>query len=128
MSQEIKTLIRQINRSWQTGRLEDIANLLNPGIVMALPGFGSRIKGAETMIMGFSDFYTNAKVLKYEESDIDVDIIDKTAAATYTFKMVYEREDRRYESSGRDLWIFAMNDSTWKAVWRTMLDMQEKEV
>ena len=128
MSQEIKRLVHRINQAWQTGRPEDIERVLHPDVVMVFPGFGERAKGAKALIAGFTDFCANAKVLEYDESNLEVDVIDRTAVATFSFSMVYEREGRRYESSGRDLWMFAMEGDEWKATWRTMLDTQEREV
>jgi hypothetical protein len=40
--------------------------------------------------------------------------------------MVYERSGERYRATGRDLWVFGAQGNAWIAVWRTMLDMDEK--
>jgi hypothetical protein len=40
--------------------------------------------------------------------------------------MVYERSDKSYHATGRDLWVFSENEGEWLAVWRTMLDLDEQ--
>ena len=128
MSQEIEKLVQRINRSWREGRHGDIREVLHPDIVMVFPGFEKRSRGAGAMIAGFEDFCTHAKVLEYEESGLDVDVVGNTAAASFAFAMTYEREDRRYRGTGRDLWMFGREGGEWKATWRTMLDLHEEEV
>jgi hypothetical protein len=128
MSQEIEELIQRINRSWREGRPGDIAAVLHPDIVMVLPGFEGRATGADAMIAGFEEFCTNAKVIEYDESDLEVDVVGDTATASFSFTMIYERGTQRYRGSGRDLWIFGREAGEWKAVWRTMLDMLDEEV
>ena len=55
-------------------------------------------------------------------------MIGLTAVASYTFDMIYERDQRKYRATGRDLWMFSKSEDAWQAVWRTMLDMKEQEV
>lgn len=127
MSQEIEKLIHRINRAWLDGRPEEMEPFLHPDVVMVFPGFTGRTGGAGAMIAGFSEFCASAKVLEFEESNIDVDVIDRTAVATFTFNMLYERSGQRYQCSGRDLWILAKVGGDWRAIWRTMVDVQEEE-
>lgn len=128
MSEIIKELLKQINQSWLDNCPEDMEPLLHNDIVMVLPGFSERFKGKNTIISGFKDFSNNSKISKFKQSKIEVDVIGKTAVATYSFTMFYERNGKKYESDGRDLWIFALEDNKWKAVWRTMLYVKENEM
>ena len=91
------------------------------------PFQGSAV-GRQAMLAGFRDFSENAHVLSFTEADRHVDVAGHTGVGTFRFVLRYERDARKYESCGRDLWIFERHDDTWHAVWRTMLDLSETEV
>jgi len=128
MTNEIEVLLQRINRSWLDGRPQEMKPLLHPEIVMVFPGFRGRSHGADALIAGFSDFCTNATLEEYEESDLSVDLVGGSAVASDVFEMVYEREGRRYATSGRDLWVFIREGDEWRATWRMMSDAEEREL
>lgn len=124
----VAAALEEINRAWLEGRPRDLAPLLHPAVVMALPGFAGRVEGRDAFVAGFVDFTENAELIDYAEAGLQVDVTGDTAVATYTFEMVYERSGGRYRSTGRDLWVFARQGDTWLAVWRAMLDLAEQSV
>jgi len=126
-SQKVIELVHHINRCWLDQRPRDLEAVFHPDIVMVLPEFGGRCRGASELIASFEDFCANAKVHEYDESELSVDVIGNTATASFRFAMVYEREGCRYRSTGRDLWMFEAIDGEWRATWRTMLDVQEED-
>jgi len=115
----------RINQAWLSGRVQDIAPMVHPEIVMVLPGFGGRGQGREDVLAGFRDFCQNARIQEFREHDRQVDVAGDTAVVTFRFEMVYERSGQRYRSTGRDLWVFQKQAGSWIAVWRTMLDVAE---
>ena len=56
------TAMRQINQAWLGGRLDDLAPMLHPEIVMVLPDFAGRVQGREELLAGFRDFSQNATI------------------------------------------------------------------
>lgn len=118
--------LQRINRTWLEGRPRELVPLLHPAVVMVLPGFRGRIEGRDAFIGGFVEFCENAAMEEYAESDLQIDITDQTAVATYSFEMLYERDGNRYHSTGRDLWVFTRRQDSWLAVWRTMFDLTER--
>jgi ketosteroid isomerase-like protein len=130
MSQESKeeaaAIMRRINRAWQEGDVEDLAPMVHPDIVMAFPGFNGGIEGREAFLDGFRDFYQSARIHEFRDHDYRVDVAGKTAVVSFRYEMVYERSGERYHASGRDLWVFENKRNGWIAVWRAMLDMDEK--
>jgi ketosteroid isomerase-like protein len=118
--------MRRINRAWLDGKVEDLAPLVHPEIVMVFPGFTGRIQGREEFLAGFRDFCQNARIHEFQEHDYQVDIAGDTAVITFRYEMIYERSGERYHASGRDLWLFQDQANTWIAVWRAMLDIEEK--
>jgi hypothetical protein len=122
---KVAETLQLINRTWLEGRPHDLAPMLHPSIVMALPRFAGRITGSDSFIGGFVDFASNADLLEYGESDHQVDVAGDTAVASFAFDMVYKRSGASYRCTGRDLWVFSLHEGTWLAVWRSMLDLIE---
>ena len=125
---KIEKLVRRINQAWLSGRPEEMRPILAEEIVMVFPGFGGRSQGADAMVAGFRKFCDQAEVVSFEEGQLEIDAASNAAVAAFTFKMVYEVGGRRFESSGRDLWVFGRGSGEWQATWRTMLDVEEHEV
>lgn len=117
--------MRQLNRTWLEGRIEDLAPIVHPEIVMAFPDFTGSVQGREAFLAGFHDFLDNASIHEFREHDYHTDVAGETAAVTFRYEMVYERSGTRYRATGRDLWVFQGQGETWIAVWRAMLEMQE---
>lgn len=100
--------------------------MVHPEIVMVFPGFMGRIEGQEEFLAGFRDFCQNARIHEFRDHDYQIDVAGDTAVVTFRYEMVYERSGERYHAIGRDLWVFENEGNTWLAVWRTMLDVEEK--
>jgi hypothetical protein len=126
--EEVATAIRQINQAWLTNRVDDLASMVHPGIVMVFPGFARRIRGREELLAGFHDFCTNATIQEFREHDQQIDVVGDTAVVAFRYEMIYERSGGRFRANGRDLWVLQHEDSAWIAVWRTMLEMDENAI
>src|SRR5439155_19582105 len=124
--EDAATAMRQINQAWLNGQVEELAPMVHSEIVTVLPDFAGRIQGREDFLAGFRDFRQNATIQEFREHDHQVDVAGDTAVVTFRYDMVYERSGKRYHATGRDLWVFQNQGSAWIAVWRTMLDMEEK--
>jgi hypothetical protein len=119
-------VMRQINEAWLAGRVDDLVRHVHPQFVMVLPGFSGRVQGRESLRAGFRDFCQNAKIREFSEHDFQVDVAGKTAVVSFRYEMVYERNAERFRAVGRDFWVFEQQESAWIAVWRTMLEMEER--
>jgi hypothetical protein len=125
-TESVLTAIQRINRVWLDGKVDALAPMVDPDIVMVLPGFADRIQGREQFLAGFRDFCENAQVHEFHDHDYASDVVGATAVVTFRFDMIYQRSGERYRSTGRDLWVFRGQDNAWIAVWRTMLEVQEQ--
>jgi hypothetical protein len=123
--EDAATVMRRINQAWLDGRVEDLAALVHPEMVMVFPDFTGRAQGRENFLAGFGDFLQSATIHEFREQDLQADVAGETAVVTFRYHMLYERSGQRYRSTGRDLWVFQAQGSAWIAVWRTMLDMRE---
>jgi ketosteroid isomerase-like protein len=120
--------MREINQAWLAGKIDELAPMVHPEMVMVGPGFAGRSQGREAFLAGFRDFCENAKTHEFREDEYQVDVVGDTAIVSFRFEMVYERSAKRYRSTGRDFWVFGKQAGSWIAVWRTMLDVEESEL
>lgn len=115
-----------INRAWRENRPADMRDYLHPQVTLVMPGFRGTVTGIDALHAGFEEWCTNARVLEYEESDEQIQVIGNVGFVSYRFDMLYERAAYREQSIGRDIWAFECVDKKWLAVWRTMVDLKEE--
>ena len=119
-------IMRRINRVWLDGQVESLGPMVHPEVVMVFPRFTGRIQGREEFVAGFRDFCQNARIYEFQDHDRQIDVVGDTAVITFRYRMVYERCGERHHATGRDFWVFQKQGNAWIAVWRTMLDVEEK--
>jgi hypothetical protein len=122
---KVATAMRQINRAWLEGRVEDLSTMVHPEVTMVLPGFSGRVRGRDEFLAGFRDFCESATIHDFEEHDQQIDVVGKTAMLSFRYELLYERFGERYRATGRDMWVFREQDGKWLGIWRTMFDVEE---
>ena len=122
---DARAALDRITRAWLESRPGDIRPYLHPDVVMAYPGFAGRSRGADALIGGFEQFCREARIVSYTEMDHEADEVAGTSVVTLRWEMVYERGGASWRATGRDLWVFADQGEGPRAVWRTMLDVEE---
>ena len=125
---EILNIIKNINKSWLEGRIEDLRNYFHKDIIMISPDFKSRLTGIDEIIKGYKDFYNSSKTFSFEESDFHIKIFDGTASADYFYHIVYEINNKKYDGTGREIWTFSKINNYWLAVWRFMAMVVDSEI
>ncbi len=122
---EVHSTMVAINRAWRENQPAKMHDHLHPDITMVFPGFNGSIVGRDVLLASFIEFCSNARVLEYQESDEQIQVVDQVAFVSFRFNMLYERASYRERSIGRDLWAFARINDKWLAIWRTMVDLKE---
>ena len=122
--EEIKNLVQKINKTWSEGKPELLVNYFHEDIIFNSPDFSQKIEGKANCIESYIDFCNTSKVLLYNDKNLKVDIFDSTAIASYEFEMKYEHKGSTYHESGNDIFVFHKFENEWKAVWRSMVNMQ----
>ena len=125
---EIIGLIKNINKAWLEGRIENLRKYFHKNIIMISPDFNSRMTGLEEIIKSYKDFYSNSKTYSFEESDFHIEVFDKTATADYLYHIIYEINNKRFEGTGREVWTFTNMINHWIAVQRFMANVIDKEI
>jgi ketosteroid isomerase-like protein len=119
--------MNRINQAWLAGRIDDMAPMIHPDVIMVVPGFAGRAQGRDPFLKGFREFYQSATIHEFGETERVVDVVGDTAVVSFLFAMVYERNGGRYRATGRDFWVFHREAAEWVAVWRTMFDLGETD-
>jgi len=119
--------MNRINQAWLAGRIDDMAPMIHPDVIMVVPGFAGRAQGRDPFLKGFREFYQSATIHEFRETERAVDVVGDTAVVSFLFAMVYERNGGRYRATGRDFWVFHREGAEWVAVWRTMFDLDEAD-
>ena len=128
VTQEIKTILEDINLAWQENRLQDLRKHFHDHMVLVAPDFEVRFEGAEACVGSYSDFIRQATVEQFKNSDLQVDLCGETVIASYRFEIGYKLEEESHRDCGRDIFIFNREKDQWKAIWRTMVMGQEPVV
>jgi hypothetical protein len=122
---KVHKVLFAINQAWRSNTPLEMSQYLHSDIVMKFPGFSGEIVGRDALLASFVEFCTNARVLDYQESNEQINVIGDCAVVNFQFEMLYERAMYRERSRGRDLWVFQYISEKWVAVWRTMMDLEE---
>jgi hypothetical protein len=123
---KVHKVMSAINQAWRSNAPLEMSLYLHPDIVMKFPGFSGEVAGRDALLASFVEFCTNARVLEYQESNEQVNIIGECAVVSFRFEMLYERAKYQERSKGRDLWVFQYISDEWVAVWRTMMELEEE--
>ncbi|OGU35240.1 MAG: hypothetical protein A2068_11060 [Ignavibacteria bacterium GWB2_35_6b] len=118
---ELKSIVSQINKSWLNNDLKQLDNFFHENMIIADSNFNKLAKNKKECIASYESFIKQAKILKYEEQEINIDIIGNTAIVNYIFDITWEVNKNISSEKGRDVFVFECSNNKWLAVWRTLL-------
>jgi len=116
--------MQQINNSWLGGQSAKLADYFHESIVFNSPDLKQQSIGKDICIESYADFLGKSKVLLFNQSNPRVHIFDYTAILAYDFEMKYEQKSKTYHETGTDVMIFTREKDLWKAVWRTLVNLE----
>jgi len=122
---KVHKVLSAINQAWRSNSPLEMSQYLHSDIVMKFPGFSGEVAGRGALLASFVEFCSNARVLEYQESNEQINVIGDCAVVSFQFEMLYERAKYQERSKGRDLWVFQYISDKWVAVWRTMMELEE---
>jgi ketosteroid isomerase-like protein len=124
-SEEILQLIKILNQAWLEGKFEKIPELLHPHVVFVHPNFAGQTAGRQACAKSYADFMSQAKVLRFRDSDAQIDVFGATAIATYRFEIRYEMAGKTFDETGRDVLVLNNARDQWQVVWRCLVSFPE---
>ncbi len=123
--QAVNTVLERINEVWLEADPDGIAKGLeeyfDEQAVIVGPSFAPMAHGKQESIASYVDFKRQAKVHSCTFSDPVIHVAGDTAVATSAWQIAYTMDDRRFDESGQDVYVFALRPEGWRAVWRAML-------
>ncbi len=127
-SEEIWVAIQESNRAWVGGNPKGVEALYADDVVFVAPKLAARVAGRDALVQSYVDYVNTAKTKKFDERDHVVDVSGDTAVATYIFAVRYEIEGRTFDDTGQEILVFARRSGRWRAIWRTQIVFESKEV
>lgn len=118
---ELKYIVSQINKSWLNNDLKQLNNLFHENMIIADSNFNKLAQNKKECIASYESFIKQAKILRYEEQEMIVNIIGNTAIVNYIFDITWEINNNISSEKGRDVFVFEYSNNKWLAVWRTLL-------
>lgn len=117
----LKSIVTQINKSWLNNDLKQLNNFFHDEMVIADSNFNKLAQNKKECIASYESFIKQAKILRYDEQEMKINIIGNTAIVNYTFDITWEVDQNISSEKGRDVFVFEFSNSKWLAVWRTLL-------
>lgn len=119
--EQIQQLVKKINEAWVQGRPGELSSYFHKDMVIVGPDFQSLATGVEACVRSYQDFLSSAEVHEYKDSEPSIDLWASTAVAAYSWQIAYTMSGKSLLESGRDLFVFNRDDTSWKAVCRAVV-------
>ncbi len=124
----IRDIVDRLNTAWPAGRLDELEDVFDPGVVLVPPPPAHRVAGRDAVIQSYRDFMSQAVLHRFRVEQPDIDVFGTTAVACCPYTIDYEMEGRRWLGTGRDILVLHEGESGWRVVWRTVVAGPEEEV
>jgi ketosteroid isomerase-like protein len=117
----ISDIAQKINDLWINNKTGELYNYLSNDVVFASPGFHKYLKGKDLCINSYKEFMAQATIRDFQIEQINVDMFNDIAIATYHFSIEYDKNGQRYSEKGYELMAFREFDNQWLLIWRTQM-------
>jgi ketosteroid isomerase-like protein len=116
----VLAVVSGINDCWRAKRYDGLGELLADDVVLAAPGFASRVRGRGAYVQSYRDYDAAATTLAFSSGEPQVDVFGDTSVVVYPFDVTYELDGKPYHDRGHDILALTRSGGDWKVVWRTM--------
>jgi hypothetical protein len=118
--QEVWQTLREVNKAWSQGRLDELRKYFHKDMVIVAPGFQQRVNGRDDCIKTFEEFVGRVTNIAQEEAPLSIDVCGDTAIVVYEYEVRYNMDGESHSDTGQDMFIFTREGHEWMAIWRTM--------
>jgi hypothetical protein len=116
IKQEIWHTLRALNVAWTKGNPDDLRKYFHPDMVAIAGTERLRIVGRDACVASWKNFAQEAVIHHWCETEPLIGVYGNTAVVTYYFDMSFDRNGRRVDAAGRDMFVFVREDGRWLAV------------
>jgi hypothetical protein len=117
----LRRILERIDDAWTTGQTDPLRPLFHADMLIAGPGYHRFAVGRDACVESYREFCTNAKVLAYQPSHLEIRVWGDTAVASYSWSMTWQRTGDPVSDSGTDQFVFGRFRQDWLAVYRLVL-------
>ena len=110
-----------MNRAWREEDASALAALLMPELIVLTSALELVADGREKTVESYLAFAREGRVKAFEEYDWREHIVGQTAVVAYRYRIEYERDGRRAQDQGSEVFWLLANGSSWWAVCRIAL-------
>jgi uncharacterized protein (TIGR02246 family) len=125
---QVAHTVRQLNRTWLEGKVEDLARFFDPDVTLAAPGFAQRLVGRDAVLDSYRDFLEQATLHHFEMLEPNIHVVGGTAIATCPYETEYSVGGQRWKGDGHDVLVLLEKDGAWRVIWRHLAAGPEEEV
>ncbi|MCZ6617298.1 MAG: nuclear transport factor 2 family protein [Gammaproteobacteria bacterium] len=128
MSQDIEGFVRELNNTWQQGKLEELTRFYHPDVVLLPPDAGEPIYGRSAVIDTYGDFASAATLHEFVISSLEVFDFAATAVVHMGFAVEFSLQQQRLRESGLEVYVLNITDGEPAIVWRCQNILESREI
>jgi len=128
VSQPIEHFIRELNNTWQQGKLDELTRFYHVDVVLLPPDSGEPILGRAAVIGSYDDFATAATLHEFVISSIEVFEFATTAVVHMRFVVEFSLQEQRLREGGLEIYVLNIVDGEPSIVWRSQHILESREI
>ncbi|MCZ6640467.1 MAG: nuclear transport factor 2 family protein [Gammaproteobacteria bacterium] len=128
MSTPIERFVRELNDTWQQGKLDELTRFYHPDVVLLPPDSGEPIHGRNAVIGSYGDFASAATLHDFIVSSLEVFEFATTAVVHMRFVVEFSLQDQRLREGGLEIYVLNIVDGEPSIVWRSQQILESREI
>jgi DNA ligase-1 len=118
---EPRDVVRRLQEGWRGQRWADVEAALHEQCVFVRPD-GSRVEGRTACVQSYREFMSNARIIRYVESDHRLDAWGAAAVASCRWEMSWAMAGKPSRARGTETLVLARAQDAWRVVFRTITE------
>ena len=128
MSQTVERFVRELNNTWQQGKLDELIRFYHPDVVLLPPDAGEPIQGRSAVIDTYHDFVSAAMLHEFVISSLEVFDFATTAVVHMGFVVEFSFQEQRLREAGLEVYVLNISDAEPEIVWRSQNILESREI
>ena len=128
MSQDIEGFVRELNNTWQQGKLEELNRFYHADVVLLPPDAGEPICGRSAVIDTYGDFASAATLHEFVISSLEIFDFAATAVVHMGFVVEFSLQEQRLREAGLEVYVLSITDGEPAIVWRCQNILESREI
>lgn len=113
VQQAVWTTIRAMNDAWTQGSPDALVEYFHPRMTAITGSERLRRVGAAACIEGWRNFAQAFAILYWRELEPAIEVFGDAAVVSYYYEIGFERDGRRFDTAGRDMFFLVCDRGRW---------------